>query len=144
MRIFINSSEIFEKKVVFYTLYKIFYIKNRNYIYNDIFINIRDTFINDNYKYIPEISYKNNKPIIKNLFNCSFKQKMVHHLSYFYFNEIDFNQKDMINIIKGDFIFINKSFELLKEMRPITIVEYKTVYEVMEIISELIEEKFTI
>lgn len=144
MGFFINSSEIFEKKVVFYTLYKIFYINNRNSICNDIYINIRDTFINDNYKSIPEIIYKNNKPIIKNLLNCSFKQKIVHHLSYFYFNEIDFNQKDIINIIKGDFIFINKSFELLKQIRPITIVEYKTVYEVMEIISELIEEKFTI
>ncbi|WP_162148368.1 hypothetical protein [Aliarcobacter faecis] len=113
-------------------------------MFNDISISLRDSLINRKYKIIHEIIYENEKPIIKKLLNCSFKQKIVHHLTYFYSSKIDLNKKEIISIIKGDLAFIHKSFELLKRNRPISIIEYKIIYELIEYISNLIKEEVVI
>lgn len=144
MEISINFNQIFEKKLIFYALYKIYYIQNKNSMYNDISITLRDSLINKRYKTIHEIIYENGRPIIKKLLNCSFKEKIVHHFIYFYSSKIDLNKKEIISIIKGDLAFIHKSFNLLKKDRPISVIEYKIVYELIEYISNLIKEEVEI
>lgn len=139
MNYFTELDTFFEKKIIFHTLYKIFYLQNRNYIYSDTNIVLRDKIIRNRYKSIHEIIYKNNRPTIKKLSSCSFKQKMIHHLTYFYLNEININEKEIIYLIKGDLSFLYKSFELLKKTQSITINECRIIYELIEKISNLIK-----
>lgn len=138
---------IIERKILFYNLYKIYYDKNPIKITSkDSLIYLRDELIIGKYKIIPDIIYVNKKPIIKKFINTSFKQKIIHHLTYFYLNEINLNEinrniknkKEFLTILKGDIEFINISFNLLKDSKDIRVLEYRIVYEIIETISNYI------
>jgi hypothetical protein len=78
--------------------------------------------------------------------DTSFKEKIIHHLTYFYLNEINLNEinrniknkKEFLTILKGDIEFINISFNLLKDSKDIRVLEYRIVYELIENISNYI------
>lgn len=142
-----DYDEIIERKILFYDLYKTYY--NRNTIeINSInsLINTRDELIKIKYKVIPEIIYVNKKPVIKEFIDTSFKQKIIHHLTYFYLNDIQINEinkteKDkleLLNILKGDIEFINISFNLLIDTKDIRILEYNIIYKTIENIFDCI------
>lgn len=131
-----SNDEILEKKVLFYNLYKIYYKKNLYKLkYKNIPIILRDRLIDNNYKVIPEIIYVNKKPVIKYLTNTSFMQKLIYHLTYFYLDENNLNDKELLIILRGDIEFLNISFSLLRDSKNIRILEYKIIYEILENIS---------
>ena len=81
----------------------------------------------------------NLKNIIKNFSNCSLKQKIIHHLTYFYLNDVDINHTEVVEIAKGDLEFIKESFKFLKAFRNVSIIEYRIIYEIVENISKILE-----
>lgn len=142
-----DCDEIIERKILFYNLYKTYYDKNTIKINSaNSLISLRDKLIEIKYKAIPEVIYVNKKPIIKKFMDTSFKQKIIHHLTYFYLNEIKINEinrtaknkQELLTILKGDIEFINISFNLLKDIKDIRILEYKIIYELIENISNYI------
>lgn len=147
MKSLLDYDGIIERKILFYNLYKIYYdrvpikITSKNSL-----IYLRDELITSKYKIIPDVIYVNKKPIIKKFMDTSFKEKIIHHLTYFYLNEINLNEinrniknkKEFLAILKGDIEFINISFNLLKNIKDIRVLEYMIIYELIETISNYI------
>lgn len=132
-------NEIQERKILLDKLYKIYYEDNSYLINNNPLVDLRDKLIDIKYTKIPEIIYKNKKFIIKNFSNCSLKQKIIHHLTYFYLNDVDINHTEVVEIAKGDLEFIKESFKFLKAFRNVSIIEYRIIYEIVENISKILE-----
>ena len=132
-------NEIQERKILLNRLYKIYYDDNSYLINNNPLVDLRDKLIDIKYTSIPEIIYKNKKFVIKHFSNCSLKQKIIHHLTYFYLSDIDLNYKEVIEIAKGDLEFIRESFKFLKAFNNVSIIEYRIIYEIVENISKILE-----
>lgn len=62
-------------------------------------------------------------------------QKLIYHLTYFYLDENNLNDKELLIILRGDIEFLNISFSLLRDSKNIRILEYKIIYEILENIS---------
>lgn len=147
MKSLLDYDGIIERKILFYNLYKIYYDRNPIKITSkNSLIYLRDELITSKYKIIPDVIYVNKKPIIKKFMDTSFKEKIIHHLTYFYLNEINLNEinrniknkKEFLAILKGDIEFINISFNLLKNIKDIRVLEYMIIYELIETISNYI------
>ncbi len=144
MKNLLDYDGIIERKILFYNLYKIYYDRNPIKITSkNSLIYLRDELITSKYKIIPDVIYVNKKPIIKKFMDTSFKEKIIHHLTYFYLTAINLteinknikNKKEFLTILKGDIEFINISFNLLKDSKDIRVLEYRIVYELIENIS---------
>lgn len=147
MKKLLDYDGIIERKILFYNLYKIYYDRDPIKITSkNSLIYLRDELITSKYKIIPDVIYVNKKPIIKKFMDTSFKEKIIHHLTYFYLNEINLNEinrniknkKEFLAILKGDIEFINISFNLLKNIKDIRVLEYMIIYELIETISNYI------
>lgn len=141
----VNLESLIERRTFFHKLYKIYYIENKKYIVHDSHIILRDKIIKNKYKSIHEIIYINDRPIIKKIPNCSFKHKLIHHLTYFYMNKINKND-EVVSILKGDYNFLYKSLNYYKKNNSIyiSISEYTIIYEIIEKISFIINKEIKI